>query len=148
MPGSQNKNGSVPYFIKLPEDKCMCLAGLYFNKPESLSKDGGFSFVLMTQESIIAPSLYSIHHRMPVMLDSSSLEMWLDSSKNSFRKCEKIIAKGRVHNSLITFEVSDHINSIKNDGPDCILPRKDFKSKQFEKGIGRFFKQSVGNKVS
>ena len=63
--GSQNKSGSVPYFIRLPDNKSMALAGLYFYIPDT----DALKLVLMTQSSTLNDVLKPIHHRMPVLLD-------------------------------------------------------------------------------
>jgi len=36
-------------------------------------------------------------------------------------------------------EVSSLVNSIKNQGSDCMSPKKAVEDKEFETGLGRFF---------
>ena len=75
--GAQNKSGSVPFFISLKSTPMVLAA---------LKMDG--KVILMTQASI--KGLADIHHRMPVFLDSSTIDPWLDQ-KVSFLECEMAI---------------------------------------------------------
>ena len=106
--GSQNKTGSVPYFIRMkPEagalaQKSLILAGMYFTiSNQQYSGEGDEDqysnhLVLMTQPSSVAGQLKDIHHRMPVFLDQQSLRMWLDTENYAFERCESQIMKLKV----------------------------------------------------
>lgn len=69
--------------------------------------------MLTTEASTkIAP----IHHRMPVILDKTTYELWMDPSK-SFAECLRAFHKSDVliHSSdLEIVEVSSFVNSVKN----------------------------------
>ena len=99
-----------------------------------------FNFALMTQSSAAIPQVHAIHHRMPVMLDADSIVKWLDCESFSFRECEQAIARCSLPSELEVLEVSDRVNSLKNDGPDNILAREEARQKSIDQGIGRFFK--------
>ena len=109
--GAQNKTGTVPYFISFKTP--MILAAL---KMED-------KVVLMTQQSI--DCLSDIHHRMPVFLDKETIGPWLDS--NSFNEVEKLIKNSKIW--PLFYEVSDQVNSVKNDSKDVIIPRSEYKEK-------------------
>jgi len=36
-------------------------------------------------------------------------------------------------------EVGSLVNSIKHDGPECLLPKKEYEELLHKKGLGRFF---------
>ena len=85
-----------------------------------------------------------IHHRMPVLLDDQTCQMWLDQTK-TYAECfhaicdSDIVKKGNP-DSIKIVQVSNSVSSIKNQGADCILPKAEFDEKQFKtQGLGRFF---------
>ena len=61
---------------------------------------------------------------MPVILDGKTYPMWLDRTKN-FRECEKAISESKLPYDLKTYQVSDLVNSLKNQEKECIIPRKE-----------------------
>lgn len=145
-PGSSVKSGSVPYFIKMKEG-AMVLAGLYVERIDPETKELYRKVVLMTQSSSKVPTLKAVHHRMPVFLDETTLYKWLDGPQFSFTQCEKAIEKSKVTDHLEAYQVSDQVNSIKNDGPDLIISRKKYNQKSLAKGLGRFFKPKPIDKI-
>jgi hypothetical protein len=80
---------------------------------------------------------------MPVFLDEKTVHMWLDRTL-CFTECEKEIEKSNIPHDLIAYQVSDLVNSLKNQEKECILPRKEQSLASIYKGLGRFFK--VGDK--
>lgn len=42
--------------------------------------------------------------------------------------------------SLSFVQVSDQVNSVRNQGLQCILPKPEYEKLQHAKGLGRFFK--------
>ena len=81
---------------------------------------------------------------MPVLLDEKTQEQWLDS-KISFEEClVDILASELVNDDVLDFtEVSDLVNSVRNQTPDCILPKKQYDEVKLQKGIGRFFSKET-----
>ena len=49
--------------------------------------------------------------------------MWLDQ-KVPFKDCQMEIMKSKVYENIESYEVSDTVNKIQNDGADCVLPKK------------------------
>jgi putative SOS response-associated peptidase YedK len=62
---------------------------------------------------------------MPVLLNSKTKDMWLDSTY-SFQECFKEIYKAKAYEGLTFYEVGDLVNKVKNDTPDCLLKRKEY----------------------
>eukprot|EP00434_Breviolum_minutum_P010036 symbB.v1.2.008852.t1/scaffold553.1/size187910/13 len=52
-------------------------------------------------------------------------------------------AQAHAQSQLLLYEVSPLVSNIKNESPDCILPKKEYSAKQLTKGIGRFFKSKT-----
>jgi len=123
----------------------MMLAAIYFKAQNPLhdvdndQPEFNYHVVLMTQSSSPISILKDIHHRMPVMLKPEALMMWLDMKKHPFKDCRDAIEKQDVSDDLEAYEVSDLVNSIKNEGEELILPRKNQKDLSIQRGIGRFF---------
>ena len=79
----------------------------------------------MTQES--TGSLAKIHDRMPVFLQGPFLDAWLDTKHYSFRECQRFLSKRQkvfVRDHVESYEVSDKVNSVRNQGPELLLPIK------------------------
>ena len=60
---------------------------------------------------------------MPVFLNNKTQQMWLDQ-KVPFKDCQMEIMKSKVYENIESYEVSDTVNKIQNDGADCVLPKK------------------------
>ena len=76
---------------------------------------------------------------MPVILNSNTLDLWLDLSVDIEQVLIPQINATPATDLLEFFKVSTFVNSIKNDGPDCSLDLQSFTQL---KGIGRFFKSN------
>jgi len=168
--GALNKQGVVPYYIKpaqseAPKDwrPSFVIAGLYFDeeagsprkssKRQSREREGAEvewaprkKVVLMTQSSAPNALISEVHHRMPVFLTPDTVGPWLDCKNYSFEQCERLIEKSLPEIRVEAYEVSDFVNSIKNDSDLCILPRKAYREQQFQQGLGRFFAKSSHKK--
>ncbi len=48
-----------------------------------------------------------------------------------------------VYEGLSFYEVSEMVNSVKNDSPEIILPKKEYDEVSLKKGIGRFFQKAT-----
>ena len=66
------------------------------------------------------PSVEEIHHRMPVILETKSLDPWLKVRNSTIADAIKELKP--FDQTLISFEVSRMVNSPKNNRPECILP--------------------------
>ena len=68
------------------------------------------SFTILTQEA--HPELLSLHHRMPVILEESSWEEWLEPS-SPVDNLKEILA--RPGPEMIAYQVGKRVNSPQND---------------------------------
>lgn len=57
-----------------------------------------------------------VHDRMPWVLSSEQVPLWLDRQSRAYLMLDVLCMPWRV------YPVSRHINSVKNDSPDLILP--------------------------
>ncbi|EER11318.1 hypothetical protein Pmar_PMAR009302 [Perkinsus marinus ATCC 50983] len=98
----------------------------------------------MTMES--AGPVTKIHDRMPVLLTPECAAEWIDRSRASdtalLRKIAEV-ARETAKQSVTAYEVPTLANNIRNDVRDCLLPLSAWKKKQFDNGLGRFFKKAA-----
>jgi putative SOS response-associated peptidase YedK len=104
-----------PHFIHLPDQPTFAMAGIWSRNPGT--KENEDAFAILTQSA--HPGLLHLHHRMPVILDESSWEEWLDplSPVSNLRK-----TLDRPGPEMIAYQVGKRVNSTKNDDPDLQDP--------------------------
>lgn len=87
--------------------------------------------------------MFEVHNRMPVFLTPESAALWLDHSQPFGKIVGTIVKASQMHaqKQLLLYEVSSLVSSVKNESPDCIVPKKEMDAKRFSSGLGRFFQQ-------
>ena len=113
-------------------------AGIYDSddaETENVSKEPKLRrvSVLTTQ---VSKELNWLHDRMPVILSEGEVELWLGDA--GFEKVS-VLCRPLSAGLLKWKEVSQLVNSIKNDCEDCILPKVEAEAKSKAAGIMRFF---------
>lgn len=103
-----------PYFLHAPADPVIAIAGLWsiWTSPQG---DEVISCALMTKEA--APSIATIHHRMPVVLAPDQFDAWLEPETSAAN------VQGLIHASRADFvghRVSTRVNTTRHDDPDLI----------------------------
>lgn len=86
-----------------------------------------------------------VHDRMPIFLTPETAAMWLDPSAKWRDIIGTVVKTSQVHaqSQLHIYEVSPLVSNIKNESPDCVLPKKDYDARQLSRGIGRFFQKKA-----
>lgn len=99
-----------PHFIHLPDHSTFAMAGIWSTSPGTQEHEDTFS--ILTQSA--HPGLLHLHHRMPVILEESSWEEWLDplSPVSGLRK-----TLTRPGPEMIAYQVGKRVNSTQNDDP-------------------------------
>ena len=67
------------------------------------------------------PGLHPIHDRMPVMLDSSTWDAWLDGEISDPDIVLSLI-RTVPEKEIEVYPVSTLVNSVRNDLPECVAP--------------------------
>lgn len=134
-----------------PSHAPLMLAALYdVWRPGGKSQEGASdaeaveSVTILTMDPLGTP-MEKIHNRMPVFLTPETAARWLDPCE-SFAKIvnDTLRASGEhAKKDLHMYEVSTLVSSMKNDSPDCVLPKKEIDSRQLANGIGRFFQKAA-----
>jgi len=97
-----------PYYFTLPHRRPFCFAGL----AEGDGADATF-LVLTTAAN---ESTKNVHHRMPVLLNSSEFDPWLSGDTDA---ATTALAK-RLSPTFESAAVSQRVNAVGHDDPECI----------------------------
>ncbi|CDQ20473.1 Putative SOS response-associated peptidase YedK [Halobacillus karajensis] len=113
----KTKSGKRPVRIKLEDRSLFAFAGLWDQwggEEESL-----FTCTILTQEA--NEFMKPIHDRMPVIMPRKKQEEWIEPIKWNPVEAKQFVDQLTM-DDLHAYEVSDYVNSAKNEGPDCIHP--------------------------
>ena len=80
-------------------------------------KERTFTIITTTPNSLIEP----VHNRMPAILEDEAIDHWL-YVRSSSSSLTDLLRPAR-EDLLIATPVSNRVNSVRNDDPDCLLPR-------------------------
>lgn len=110
------------WFIRRVDDAPMVLAGLWdLWRPKEAGEAGEAmrtcTIVTTRANALLAP----IHDRMPVMVDPSDWDEWLDREHRATAALRRLLEPADV-SVLERFEVSSRVNSVRNNGGDLVAP--------------------------
>lgn len=110
-------NIKIPMRIRVRGDRLFAFAGVW----ERWSRPGGEPLVtcaILTTSP--APSIATIHDRMPVMLRGFDRDRWLDRSADP--ESLKSMLVPYADEDLEAYSVSPLVNRVENDTPECVAP--------------------------
>lgn len=117
----------IPNFIHLPDGELLVFAGLYewWRNPGAADDSPDkwlLSTSILTQEA--TRDLAGIHDRMPVFLDPSLIDEWLDpSAEGSAELLDEVAAGGAELANMVEFhEVGRAVGNVKNNSPQLAEP--------------------------
>ena len=113
----QDGNIKVPFFIHKRDRGLMLFAGLW--TVWSVSSKKIFTYTILTTKA--QGDVSAIHNRMPILLDKPKVEMWTNLD-NQFSEIQQELSKFK--NRFSYYQVSDFVNSPKNNSMECIAPFK------------------------
>jgi putative SOS response-associated peptidase YedK len=113
----RNDKGKVPIWVHLPEDGLFAFAGIWASY-EPRDGEPIVSCSIVTTEPNEA--MGTIHDRMPVILPRESETEWLAADAKP-EELKRLLVP--YEGELATREVSDLVNSVREDGPELIEPR-------------------------
>jgi len=114
------KNGKVktPFCFTMADDSIFAFAGIWdsWRNPEGKAIET-CSIITTTPNTLLA----DIHDRMPVILPDDVYDQWLDPG---FQKSDASgdLLKPFDPNLMRRYEVSNRVNLVKNDAPECAEP--------------------------
>ena len=111
-----------PFFIRAAAGGPLALAGLWEvwkDREAGESAEWLKSCTIITTEpnGLLAP----IHNRMPVVLPPSVWDAWLDQANEDTESLEKLLVPAP-DDLLELFPVSTEVNSVRNNGPQLVIP--------------------------
>ncbi|MBN2790792.1 MAG: SOS response-associated peptidase [Candidatus Delongbacteria bacterium] len=107
-------NNKQPYFVKSLKNDILSLAGVFILD----RRTNEYSCSVMTVNSI--GQLSNIHERMPLILSGYDKIKWLNNSRSDVSDLENICLKRIDTTELDIFRVTDRVNSLLHDSPQCI----------------------------
>jgi putative SOS response-associated peptidase YedK len=113
------KGPKKPFCIRLKNEPIMSIAGVWEHWKSKDETQEVFSFAMITTEA--NEFMQNIHTRMPVILDRSDEERWLDPENANVTELQKIL-KPCPSEWLDAYEVSTMVNSPKNNKPEVLQP--------------------------
>ena len=113
----QSDGRKVPFFIQRKDGGLMFFAGLWTTW--SMSSKRIFTYTILTTKA--QKNISDIHDRMPVLIDKSKAEMWINLD-NQFSEVKRELTE--IKEVLNYYQVSDFVNKPNNNSVACIAPFK------------------------
>jgi putative SOS response-associated peptidase YedK len=109
------KDARQPLWFHRPDGGLILFAGLYeYWEPRPGEVIRSFTIVTTTANDLMAP----VHDRMPVILEDTAVDEWLFYDNEPKALIE--LLKPAPNDLLIATPVSQRVNSVKNDDPECL----------------------------
>ncbi|WP_454061986.1 SOS response-associated peptidase [Candidatus Nitrospira salsa] len=108
-----------PYYIRFKDQRSFAFAGLW-ERNDKATKEPIESCTIVTT----GPNAFmeSIHHRMPVILEPSYYDRWLDSTVSDPITLNPVLGPYRNNDEMEAYPVSTMVNSPTNNRVECIQP--------------------------
>jgi putative SOS response-associated peptidase YedK len=107
-----------PFLIRMKNDEAFAFAGIWdrWKSPEGKLV---LSVSILTTDA--NPLVRDVHDRMPVIVPREHYDLWLDPSFRDVKALEEIL-KPYDEREMEKLPVSNRVNSVKNDDPECASP--------------------------
>lgn len=106
-----------PYRITLKNKELFGFAGLWDTWKSPTGDINSCTIITTTPNELMV----SIHDRMPVILSRDSERVWLDQSIVDAGYLKSLLVPYPAE-AMIAYAVSSYVNSVKNNGPECMVP--------------------------
>ena len=116
-----DERGKRPLWFSRPDGDLFAFAGVWAQLRRRGSDEVLHSCAIVTcpPNGLMRP----IHDRMPVILDPAAESDWLDPDRAPGELLELLVPAP--DDALVTREVSDLVNNVREDGPALIEPREE-----------------------
>ena len=115
------RNGAarIPFSIHHRDGAPMSFAGLWDTWTDRATGEQVPSCTIITTAA--NDFMSSLHNRMPVILDDEGLARWLDPAVDDMADLLELLVPCP-DDVLATYQVSQLVNNVRNDGPELIQP--------------------------
>jgi putative SOS response-associated peptidase YedK len=111
------KEDRRPIWFHREDGGLILFAGLYESwRPSPHEWERTFTILTTTPNAL----LESVHNRMPVILEDDAVDEWLYTRQSADSLME--LLKPAREGLLTGTPVSNRVNSVKNDDPECLAP--------------------------
>jgi putative SOS response-associated peptidase YedK len=110
-----------PFLIRMKNDEAFAFAGIWdrWKSPEGKIV---LSVSILTTDA--NPLVSDVHDRMPVIVPREHYDVWLDPKFRDVKALEEILQPFPAA-EMEKLAISDRVNSVKNDDPECASPAAD-----------------------
>ncbi|MFF0816513.1 SOS response-associated peptidase [Rhodococcus sp. NPDC003318] len=123
-PRAGGKVAKVPHFMTPADGSTLFMAGLWSVWHAPGARPGAapplLSCTILTTDAVGA--LQSVHDRMPLILTAEHWDRWLDPDADVPADLLAAGISEEIAAGIEIRDVSDRVNSVRNDGPDLIAP--------------------------
>jgi putative SOS response-associated peptidase YedK len=108
-----------PYYFRRRDDRPFALAGLWEQWWDNRERDGEpleTCTIITTEANELSQP---IHDRMPVILDATDYDLWLDPDAQDKEPLQALLQPYDA-SQLRADPVSTHVNNVRHDDPQCI----------------------------
>jgi len=113
--------GRIPHFFHRADGNLMAFAGLWdlWRDPQWTGEHGGWlrSCTIITTRA--SQDMDAIHSRMPVVLDPTVLDFWLDPANDDRQELEALL-RPPPPGTLAHHRVDNRVGNVRNDDPGLI----------------------------
>jgi putative SOS response-associated peptidase YedK len=115
-----NGKSKLPYHFRYEDQRPFAFAGLWeaWRGPEGNDPPLETCTIITTAARGIAATL---HERMPVIIPPSEYDLWIAPQPLDAAQLESLV-RPPLQDELIPVSVSKVVNSVKNQGPECLEP--------------------------
>jgi putative SOS response-associated peptidase YedK len=118
LPDEQLPDGKKrPWAFRLPGDKLFAFAGLYSTWHPPGGEPVATCCILTTTANEVVKQ---IHDRMPVILDPTDYDAWLDPKADPAHV--RSLLRPLPDDAITGTPLKPIVNSVKNNGPECLTP--------------------------
>ncbi|MFQ5940067.1 MAG: SOS response-associated peptidase, partial [Alphaproteobacteria bacterium] len=113
--------GKQPYLIGLKGEEPFAFAGLWERwqgRDEAVIES--FTIIVTEANELLRP----IHERMPVILDPSDYDLWLEGGPEAAPKARELLRPYPAE-QMAAYAVSRRVNNPRYDDPECIAPLRE-----------------------
>ncbi|MFJ8042994.1 SOS response-associated peptidase [Kitasatospora sp. NPDC096147] len=124
LPTERGRPRKQPYFVHRADGTVLALAGLYeFWRDRRHPPDhpGAWLVTCAIVTTDAEPALAPIHHRMPLFLDPSSFDAWLDPALDDPGRLFPLLVPP-APGALLARAIGPAVGNIRNNGPELLRP--------------------------